>query len=125
MRRVKALAAGLGCAALLAPVAPAQADTAGTPRKDGGCVSITGGRGCFFPDGDIILAEDTASDGWKVSVQWQTSYGRTGTCRFSGDHAQERCNYDMREGHEVKFRVKLTSGNRFKASRWAYMPTSA
>lgn len=126
MTRIKTLAAGLGCAALIATAAPAGAVAAQTTKSaEGGCVSLKGARGCFIPDGDIIIVEDKAADGYHVSVEWKTSYGRKGVCKFSGNSSQQRCNYNLRENQEIQFRVVMSNGHRFTKSHWAYMYTSS
>lgn len=84
-------------AATAAPVAPAKSAVC-TGDHDFGI-------GCFDPDGDHIIVEDYESDGWRIEVQWETDYGRSGVCAIQTGKDFRDCNYNMAENHFIYFEV--------------------
>ncbi|ONK09572.1 hypothetical protein [Streptomyces sp. MP131-18] len=72
---------------------------------------ISRGEACFHRNGDKFEVWDNESDGLRVVVEWYTDYGREGECHHTGGAGAELwCNYDMREGGELKFRVVTRNG---------------
>jgi hypothetical protein len=82
------------------------------------CKSTKYGKGCFHPHGDVVTVSDEKSDGVRPSVLWRTSYGRKGHCRLRVGRAARVCNYNMREGERIEFRLGLHGG----AGRVTYLP---
>lgn len=69
------------------------------------CVEVRGAIGCFYSYGDHIVVHDDDADGRRPEVQWETDYGRGGTCVWKGTSYWTDCNYNFREGSLVSFRV--------------------
>ncbi len=96
--------------------------SAGASASGGDCLDMRGAVGCFYAHGDIVVVHDSSSDGKKPEVQWETDYGRGGTCRWRGDDYWTDCNYDLREDSYISFRVvqrSTGSGDIVDASGWA------
>jgi hypothetical protein len=77
------------------------------------CDHLDGTTGCFYPAGDHFRVKDSKKDGWRPEVQWDAGY-RHGICRWSGRHAVTDCNYNLREGSRIHFRLYLRNGHAFK-----------
>ncbi|TCP57333.1 hypothetical protein EV191_1011287 [Tamaricihabitans halophyticus] len=80
------------------------------------------GWGCFQPHGDHIFVEDTAWEGYGVQVYWETNYGRSDVCRDVNGTSDgiKDCNYNMKEGKKLKFKVQLTNnGSVWTESGWS------
>lgn len=88
---------------------------------DGDCLDMNGAVGCFYAYGDIVVVRDSSSDGKKPEIQWETGYGRNGTCRWRGDDYWTDCNYDLRESSFIDFRLvqrSTSSGKIVDATGW-------
>jgi hypothetical protein len=96
-------------AVLGATPAPASAETALTrgdvTAQRSTCTGFEAAVGCFESYGDHVLVKDHKADGMRPSVQWETSYGRSGECTWTGRSNVTDCNYNMREDAYITFRV--------------------
>ncbi|MET9671072.1 hypothetical protein ABZY19_38140 [Streptomyces sp. NPDC006475] len=99
----------LGVTAEAANAATTDTVTCGTVSAadptDGDEIKLAG-TACFHSDGDWFSVTDENSDGYHVEVHWQTNYDRMGICKnSSGAGTKVTCNYDMREGASLLFKV--------------------
>lgn len=110
MRRKRTLG-GLAAAAVLTLVgvlgtaAPASAEYTH-------CLDVTGGLACWHTYGDWFSVHDAAADGAHVEVRWQ-SWGRSGTCIASGNGDYQKCDYDLKEGYQIKWYLEIWDGNTY------------
>jgi len=105
MRKRSALISlGLMVSVTLFGASPARAHSGGPPTSND--VICTGSdnivASCFEQDGDDFWVYDAEADGRSAVVVWETSYGRTGSCRNSHTYGNwHECTYDMFEGDPV------------------------
>lgn len=105
-RKVGALSAGLLAAGLTGGAAASAEEPAQVGPDAAVCTGDDRfGIGCFQPDGDHIIVEDFESDGWRIEVQWETDYGRSGVCAIPSGKDFRDCNYNMAEGRLIYFEV--------------------
>ena len=117
-------ATGVAALSILATAVPANAATTpagsdfGTMR--GTCAELENAIGCFESSGDHVYVHDDAADGKRPSVQWRTSYGRSGQCTWDGTDYWTDCNYNMREDSWIEFRLLQheVGGNQVWATGW-------
>jgi hypothetical protein len=109
----------LGVAATSVPAGATTASAAAeAAQRKGTCAELTGAIGCFESFGDHIYVHDDDADGRRPSVQWETDYGRSGECTWTGRSYWTDCNYNMREDSSITFRLVLRSGSQFWAAGW-------
>jgi hypothetical protein len=114
MRAIRTLIATAGATAasgllLAGGLAPAGASTDGPHTLDNECIEYAGTIGCFDSSGDHIVVRDETVDGRFPVVEWETEYGRFGACQWTGTTTWTDCNYNLREGSPVYFRLVLIS----------------
>lgn len=120
------LAAGIGSAVVALglsaiPAGAEQTEDVSTVKKATACKQLgNAAMACFRPYGDVLEVWDDAADGWRVSAEWKTDYGRSGVCAIKTGKDHRKCNYDMAEGHQITFRVvkHQVNGNRIELSGW-------
>lgn len=124
-RRFAGLAATAAATLVMTAAVPASAGTMHSQDRDAQgsetCNRLGSmGTACFHPNGDLVEVSDDASDGMRVSAQWRTSYGRTGTCVIPMGKDYRVCNYNMAEDREIEFRVhaKAVNGNQLSVTEW-------
>ena len=81
------------------------------PAAERYCDSTDEAQTCFFSFGDRFRVAHTKGDGVGARVEWRTDYGRRGVCRTE-------CNYNMREGRTLQFRLVLIYGHRVHKRPW-------
>jgi hypothetical protein len=103
MKRILTTLAALGAAFAVAAT--------DAPAAERYCESTDEAQTCFFEFGDRFRVAHTKGDGVGARVEWRTDYGRRGVCRTE-------CNYNMREGRDLQFRLVLINGHRVRKLPW-------
>jgi hypothetical protein len=113
-KRMLAVAAVVAAGAVGLAFAPSSgADTVGV--RSWTCVSITGAKACFNPDGDDLSITDTASDGFRAAASWVVNYSRdTPDCvdKNGADNGTVVCEHDLREGKVIALTAAVRDGDR-------------
>ncbi|NHD18629.1 MULTISPECIES: hypothetical protein [unclassified Actinopolyspora] len=92
-----------------AAVSPANAEAAPQGRV---CINnFSPARACFVSHGDHVVVWDEKKDGLTPLVRWNTDYYRSGECEFDGRNNPTDCNYNMKEGSRITFRILLHDGS--------------